>query len=91
MNIVPQSTERRPEPPEESACCGRPIMSNRTFWLVMAAVALITSLTVNWNWLAAAGVVPLLLVLLPCGAMCAFRLCSRKGDDSEPTGRGHAT
>lgn len=29
----------------------------------------------NWSWLVAAGAAPLLLSVLPCGAMCALGPC----------------
>lgn len=32
----------------------------------------------NWSWLAAIGVAPVLLSLAPCAAMCALGLCMSK-------------
>ena len=32
----------------------------------------------NWSWLAAIGVAPVLLSLAPCAAMCALGLCMNK-------------
>ena len=37
--------------------------------LVIAAVAF------NWGWLAAIGIAPLILSLLPCAVMCALGMC----------------
>jgi hypothetical protein len=67
------------------------VFGKRTFWLALAAVALIVGLALNWSWLVAAGVAPLLLSVLPCLAMCAVHLCARKGaegrlHDSRSTG-----
>ena len=66
---------------------------NWRFWLVIAAIALIAGAAVNWSWLAAVGLAPLLLTLLPCAAMCALGLCMHKdagdschGSPKETTG-----
>ena len=39
----------------------------------------------NWSWLVAAGLAPILIALLPCAAMCALGLCMQKH-----RGGGHA-
>jgi hypothetical protein len=40
-------------------------------------------LALNWSWLVAIGVAPLLVALAPCAAMCALGLCmSRMGGKS---------
>jgi hypothetical protein len=46
--------------------------------LALAAIALVGGLALNWNWLAAVGVAPLLLAVLPCVAMCALGLCMKR-------------
>ena len=43
--------------------------------LSLAGVAIVAGLGLNWSWLVAAGVAPLLLSALPCVAMCALGLC----------------
>ena len=35
-------------------------------------------LALGWGWLAAVGVLPILLAALPCAAMCAIGLCMPK-------------
>lgn len=48
-----------------------------------ATVAVVAGLALNWSWLVAAGIVPVLLTALPCLAMCALGLCmSRMGGRS---------
>ena len=32
----------------------------------------------NWGWLVAVGIAPILLIVLPCAAMCALGLCMNK-------------
>lgn len=66
-----------PMPPPRSNAVER----LRTYWggrrglLVLGGAALTLGIGLNWGWLAAAGVTPILLALLPCAAMCALGLC----------------
>lgn len=46
--------------------------------LALAVIALVAGAALNWSWLVAAGVAPLLLGALPCVAMCALGLCMNK-------------
>jgi hypothetical protein len=50
-------------------------VGNRWLLLVIAAVAILVGLWLNWGWLAAVGIAPLILGALPCAAMCALGLC----------------
>src|SRR3546814_2254480 len=45
----------------------------------------ISALALNWSWLAAIGIAPIILSLLPCAGMCALGLCMmhRKSADTE--------
>lgn len=52
-------------------------------------MSLIAGVAFNWSWLAAAGIAPLLIGILPCAAMCALHLCSKKS--SVVPGEEHAT
>jgi len=45
--------------------------------IVLTVVAIGAGLTLNWGWLVAAGVAPILLTAGPCLAMCALGLCAR--------------
>lgn len=44
----------------------------------LAGVAVVAGLALNWNWLVAAGIAPVLLTALPCLAMCALGLCMNR-------------
>jgi len=44
--------------------------------LVVSAVVIGGAL--NWSWLVAAGIAPLLLTFLPCAVMCALGLCMNR-------------
>ena len=46
--------------------------------LLLAAIALIAGAALNWSWLVAAGMAPLLIMALPCVAMCALGLCANR-------------
>lgn len=52
--------------------------ARRYVLLALSAVALVAGLTLNWGWLAAAGIAPVLISLAPCAAMCALGLCMRR-------------
>jgi hypothetical protein len=50
-------------------------LGGRRSLLILAGVALVGGLALNWSWLVAAGIAPLLIAALPCVAMCALGLC----------------
>lgn len=56
-----------------------PWMTNRRIVLLAGGAILGAGLVLNWGWLTAAGVAPILLSLAPCAAMCALGLCMRGG------------
>lgn len=48
--------------------------------LIPAAIAIVGGgLLLNWSWVVAIGLAPLLLAILPCAAMCALGLCMNHG------------
>lgn len=55
-------------------------LGNRKALAVLAIAMTGAGLALNWSWLVAAGIAPILLALAPCAAMCALGLCmSRTG------------
>lgn len=46
--------------------------------LVLLAVVIVAGGALNWSWLVAAGIAPLLLTALPCVAMCGLGLCMHR-------------
>lgn len=46
--------------------------------VAFAVAALVAGAALNWSWLAAAGIAPLLVTALPCLAMCGLGLCMSK-------------
>ncbi|MCD1636710.1 hypothetical protein K7H91_23430 [Martelella mediterranea] len=73
------------QPNAEDGSLGRDLLyalryylGGRRSLLLLATVALIGGLAFNWSWLAAAGIAPLILSVLPCVAMCALGLCMNR-------------
>lgn len=57
----------------------RRYLGNRKALAVLAVAVIGAGLALNWSWLVAAGIAPILLALAPCAAMCALGLCMNKG------------
>lgn len=57
--------------------------------LALLALGIVgAGLALNWSWLVAAGIAPILLALAPCAAMCALGLCmNRMGGKSCSEGK----
>jgi len=53
-------------------------LGGRRGLIILAAVVVIAGLALNWSWLVAAGIAPILLGVLPCLAMCALGLCMHR-------------
>ena len=50
-------------------------LSNRKFLIALTITIIGAGLAMNWSWLVAAGIAPILVALAPCAAMCALGLC----------------
>lgn len=51
---------------------------SRKAFVVFAALAIGLGAALNWSWLTAARIAPMLLSALPCAAMCALGLCMKR-------------
>ncbi len=60
------------------ASAARHYLGHRRALLVIALVAIVGGVTLNWSWLVAAGIAPVLLATLPCLVMCGLGLCMHK-------------
>lgn len=69
---------RHPDCSQSLSCSSTRFRPSGKLLLALAAIALIVGAAFNWNWLVAAGIVPLLLGILPCAIMCGLGLCSMK-------------
>src|SRR5687767_644812 len=56
----------------------RSAASCRRGLLVLVVLAGGAGLALNWGWLTAIGIAPVLLALAPCAAMCAAGMCMLK-------------
>lgn len=61
--------------------------------LILAATAIVAGLVLNWSWLVATGIAPILLIALPCLIMCGLGLCmnhlrGESCESSSPRQRG---
>jgi len=61
-------------------------LSGRRGLIVLTVAALGAGAFLNWGWLVAAGIAPLLLALAPCAAMCALGLCMNKAGSKSCSG-----
>ena len=56
-----------------------PYIGGRRGLIILAIGIVGGGMAVNWGWLVAVGIAPILLAVAPCAAMCAFGLCMNKG------------
>ena len=53
-------------------------LRSRTGLIVLGVAATGGGVVFGWSWLTAVGLVPILLTLAPCAAMCALGLCMQR-------------
>ena len=46
--------------------------------IALVVLAMVVGAALNWSWLVAVGLAPLLLTVLPCAIMCGLGLCMNK-------------
>jgi hypothetical protein len=57
---------------------------------VGAATVMGGGMALNWGWLTAIGLAPVLVSLAPCAAMCGLGLCMKGGSGSKCNDAGTA-
>jgi hypothetical protein len=73
---TPEATLRQdPSFARDLFYAARYYLSRLRVLLTLAAIAIVAGLALNWSWLVAAGVAPILTSTLPCLVMCAFGVC----------------
>ena len=60
------------------AGAARYYLGGRRGLIVLSGAAVAAGLWLGWSWLAAAGIAPILVAVLPCVAMCALGLCMNR-------------
>jgi hypothetical protein len=53
-------------------------LRGRNGMIALLVLAVVIGGALNWSWLVAVGIAPLLLTVLPCAAMCALGLCMNR-------------
>ncbi len=56
-----------------------PYIGSRRGLIILAIAITAGGMAMNWGWLVAVGIAPILIAVLPCAAMCALGLCMKKG------------
>ena len=54
-------------------------LTRRRVIFACAATMIGSGMALNWDWLTAAGLAPILISLAPCAAMCGLGLCMKGG------------
>lgn len=70
---MPTTTERRDA--RDLIYAARYYLARSRVLLILATIAIVAGLVLNWNWLVAAGLAPILISTLPCLVMCVFGVC----------------
>ena len=67
-------------------------LGNRWALLALGAGVLFAGIALNWSWLVAAGIAPILLSTLPCLVMCGLGVCMlcRSGEKQSMASRDAA-
>jgi hypothetical protein len=50
-------------------------LGNRWTLVLLGTAVVVVGLALNWNWLVATGLAPIILAALPCLVMCGLGLC----------------
>jgi hypothetical protein len=72
---APQSTTADPSLWREARDIARSYLGSRWVLMALGVIVLVAGIALNWSWLVAAGVAPILLSTLPCLIMCGLGLC----------------
>ncbi|MGI8738252.1 MAG: hypothetical protein ACR2KU_00970 [Gammaproteobacteria bacterium] len=80
MKTEPKNTE--PPRQQQSRSLGQWLKRHRI--AVAIAVVVLVSLASGWNWLAAAGLLPIVLVLLACGLMAVSMRGGQQASEQTP-------
>ncbi len=89
MSVSQRSNAAKTSLVQDLISAGRYYIGRGRGLLILATVVVTAGVALNWSWLVAVGIAPLLLGFLPCVAMCAVGLCMGKSTarsgPSDPT------
>lgn len=66
-------------------------LGNRRVQIALAAAVIVGGAALNWGWLVAIGLAPIILAVLPCAAMCALGMCVMGGKGKAACGKDAAS
>jgi hypothetical protein len=73
---APQSTTTaEPSLWREARDIARYYLGNRWVLVALGTGVLVAGIALNWSWLVAAGIAPILISVLPCLVMCGLGFC----------------
>lgn len=78
MNMPEKVAAQEPSLAQEWLHALRYWLGGRRSVIALAALAVVAGAALNWSWLVAAGIAPLLVAVLPCAVMCGLGLCLSK-------------
>jgi hypothetical protein len=78
MNSPETATATRPSLAQDWLNALRYWLRGRNGVIALIVLAVVTGAALNWSWLVAVGIAPVLITVLPCAAMCALGLCMNK-------------
>jgi hypothetical protein len=78
MNSPETATATRPSLAQDWLNALRYWLRGRNGVIVLLVLAAVIGAALNWSWLVAVGIAPVLITVLPCAAMCALGLCMSK-------------
>ena len=83
VSMPPAETQPSTPPAEtplwrEGLTIARYHLGNRWVLLALGGGVLIAGAALNWSWLVAVGLAPILIAAAPCAIMCALGLCAMK-------------
>lgn len=78
MNTPQTAATAKPSLVQDWLSALRYWLGGRRGLIVLASVVGLAAVTLNWGWLVAVGIAPLLLAFAPCAAMCALGLCASR-------------
>ena len=58
-----------------------PYLGGKRGLIILALAFVAAGTAMNWSWLVAVGLAPLLIGILPCAAMCVLGLCMIRGQE----------
>lgn len=75
MSVPPTTEANSASLTRDLIYAARYYLGGRRGILILGSGAAIAGAAMNWSWLVAAGIAPILLTALPCVVMCGLGLC----------------